>query len=121
MNIKQKLLGLGLAALLNGSCKDNGDFDYEGEIVDITYYRNRNGDNRIDASLYNHNTGRAFAEFGRNGLGFPSHRIEIPDYLQYRFNVGSTLKLKNCKSEIEFDYQEEPAEKVYILSYCELK
>lgn len=109
MKLKQKLLGFGLAALLNGGCKDGNHFDYNGTITNIRYYSY----GARDVNLYNESSGRAaFVEFKQR---------EIPDYLMYHFEVENTLKLTDCDYNLKYDRQTEPPEKVYILSDCELE
>jgi len=88
MNLKQKILGLGLAAILN-SCSDNvSHFTYAGEIMSI----NRSHEGKVIVDLENHNTGSTATAY--------LSEDRMPEELKEKLELGRRLWLQDCDSSL---------------------
>lgn len=87
MNIKQKLMGFGLAALLNSCDNSNiSHFTYGGKVLDID-----SSEEYLGVALENEKTNSvAYAEIRRN---------EITEDFRNKLERG-TLRLQDCDAEI---------------------
>lgn len=87
MNIKQKLLGMGLAAILNSGCNDElAHFSYLGRITAI----NRSYAGQIIIELENSRTGSTATAYIRESA------VNDIEKLNDRLELGRKLPLQDC-------------------------
>ena len=87
MNLKQKLLGIGLAAILNSGCNEIKHFTYAGEITAINRsYAQSTG--QIIVELENHKTRSTATAYLQVSA--------MPEELKEQIELGRKLWLQDC-------------------------